>query len=410
MDRGKLFDEVWSNRARRVGASYRMSEHRLLKWCRDLHIPLPPPQYWRGRPAGLSTDDRPPLPPDPRPAPKAPMRKLFRPKGAVAKGDFRNIEATGLSQVELAAVFGVSPPRIRSWLTGKCQPIDSIAAHVRQVILALRSAVKSDALPLPPVKPRGAAETALRIRMAKKIVVAAIPRKRRKRTKKRAKPLQEPKRNDNQVSPSLSSRAASGPRNEFDYRLHLLRLGLGVDGKRLDGGTATLPTPADGGRYGSSNQELNGAPTYLVVPPLPTPANWSRNSREHNLEHPQQSSAPIHGPEQPAKAAIRLRRNQTAAIGMFEGIEAAGLSQSELAALYGVTRVTVNYWLKGHAQPHKMIEVHVRKTTAAIMAAVKAKTLPLHRYASFGLGQTGKFDPALRSRQIKKIINAQFIR
>ena len=61
----------------------------------------------------------------------------------------------------------------------------------------------------------------------------------------------------------------------------------------------------------------------------------------------------------------------------FTPIKRAGLKQIEFAALVGVSRPTVNLWVRGKMHPNRYIQKHVKDTLAAVQAAVKNGDLPL---------------------------------
>ena len=54
----------------------------------------------------------------------------------------------------------------------------------------------------------------------------------------------------------------------------------------------------------------------------------------------------------------------------------AGLSQSELANVLGVTRTTVNLWLNGKMKPHRYNEDHVRQRMDLLIEAIRSKMIP----------------------------------
>jgi len=66
---------------------------------------------------------------------------------------------------------------------------------------------------------------------------------------------------------------------------------------------------------------------------------------------------------------------------MKDILKTAKVSQAEFAKLVGVSRVTVNYWIADppKAKPHPAFESKIKKWLDAIQAAVKAKTLPVHK-------------------------------
>lgn len=62
----------------------------------------------------------------------------------------------------------------------------------------------------------------------------------------------------------------------------------------------------------------------------------------------------------------------------FSVARQAGLSQSELAAVLGVSRVTVNLWVKGKMKPHRYNVDNVRARMALLAAAIKHNLIPKH--------------------------------
>lgn len=63
----------------------------------------------------------------------------------------------------------------------------------------------------------------------------------------------------------------------------------------------------------------------------------------------------------------------------FNIIKTAGLNQAQFASLVGVSRVTVNTWIRGHFAPRAAIRHRVRTVLAAIAAAVERGLLPVPR-------------------------------
>lgn len=70
----------------------------------------------------------------------------------------------------------------------------------------------------------------------------------------------------------------------------------------------------------------------------------------------------------------------------FAVIARARLTQSEFAALAGVSRVTVNTWVKGAMNPHRFISARVGGLLADIKLASETGYLPLDT----GKGKRGK--------------------
>ncbi len=54
----------------------------------------------------------------------------------------------------------------------------------------------------------------------------------------------------------------------------------------------------------------------------------------------------------------------------------AGLSQSELANVLGVTRTTVNLWINGKMKPHRYNADNVHQRMALLTAAIDRKLIP----------------------------------
>jgi predicted transcriptional regulator len=61
----------------------------------------------------------------------------------------------------------------------------------------------------------------------------------------------------------------------------------------------------------------------------------------------------------------------------FGVIERAGITQGEVAALLGVSRVTVNKYCMGHAQPHSLISKRVGKFLALLESRLAEGKLPI---------------------------------
>lgn len=60
----------------------------------------------------------------------------------------------------------------------------------------------------------------------------------------------------------------------------------------------------------------------------------------------------------------------------FSFAKSANLTQAELAAALGVSRVTVNLWIKGKSKPHRLHAGEIKKRLALLKAAVESGTLP----------------------------------
>lgn len=61
----------------------------------------------------------------------------------------------------------------------------------------------------------------------------------------------------------------------------------------------------------------------------------------------------------------------------FAVIAAAGLTQAEFAEVAGVSRITVNSWVRGKMRPHRYIKLDVEALLVKIEAALHNKVLPL---------------------------------
>ena len=54
----------------------------------------------------------------------------------------------------------------------------------------------------------------------------------------------------------------------------------------------------------------------------------------------------------------------------------AGLTQSELAHVFGVTRTTVNLWVNGKMKPHRYNVDNVRQRMELLQTAISKKLIP----------------------------------
>lgn len=61
----------------------------------------------------------------------------------------------------------------------------------------------------------------------------------------------------------------------------------------------------------------------------------------------------------------------------MDALKNAGLTQVELAELFGVSRITINAWLKGRFNPHPLHRDRVNALTQRIERAVSQGHLPL---------------------------------
>jgi DNA-binding XRE family transcriptional regulator len=66
----------------------------------------------------------------------------------------------------------------------------------------------------------------------------------------------------------------------------------------------------------------------------------------------------------------------------FNLIATAGLMQHEFAALAGVSRVTVNLWVKGKMMPHRYIRMDTENLLDGIAAAIESNQLPIAKGVS----------------------------
>jgi transcriptional regulator with XRE-family HTH domain len=60
----------------------------------------------------------------------------------------------------------------------------------------------------------------------------------------------------------------------------------------------------------------------------------------------------------------------------FSLIAQAGLTQQDVADYLGVSRVTINYWVQGHVEPHPWIKEDVGRFLAKLKIAVDEGRLP----------------------------------
>ena len=61
----------------------------------------------------------------------------------------------------------------------------------------------------------------------------------------------------------------------------------------------------------------------------------------------------------------------------FELVTQAGLTQGEFAGLCGVDRVTINLWMNGHRQPHRLLDDRVRGVLSVLAYAIDNGFLPV---------------------------------
>lgn len=83
----------------------------------------------------------------------------------------------------------------------------------------------------------------------------------------------------------------------------------------------------------------------------------------------------------------------------FDVIARAGLTQQEFGALAGVSRVSVNTWVKGKVQPNKFIGSKIAALLGFLEAALGDEALPLQR-------SVAKVD---RAETLKLIVRACFV-
>ena len=61
----------------------------------------------------------------------------------------------------------------------------------------------------------------------------------------------------------------------------------------------------------------------------------------------------------------------------FSLIAQAGLTQQDAADYLGVSRVTINYWVQGHVEPHPWIKEDVGRFLAKLKTALDEGRLPV---------------------------------
>lgn len=61
----------------------------------------------------------------------------------------------------------------------------------------------------------------------------------------------------------------------------------------------------------------------------------------------------------------------------FTIVTRAGLTQKEFALLSGVSRVTVNLWVRGKMSPHRFIKARTAKVISTLDEAIAQGALPL---------------------------------
>ena len=60
----------------------------------------------------------------------------------------------------------------------------------------------------------------------------------------------------------------------------------------------------------------------------------------------------------------------------FSIIDRGGVTQGQFAKLVGVSRITVNTWVKGHFQPRPVVRHRVSTALRLIAKAIEAGSLP----------------------------------
>jgi len=60
-------------------------------------------------------------------------------------------------------------------------------------------------------------------------------------------------------------------------------------------------------------------------------------------------------------------------------LQAAGITQTDFAELCGVSRVTVNLWVKGKMRPHRYLREQVEVVLDQLQSALAKKRLPITR-------------------------------
>lgn len=60
----------------------------------------------------------------------------------------------------------------------------------------------------------------------------------------------------------------------------------------------------------------------------------------------------------------------------LKAVADAGLTQTELAKVLGVSRVTVNLWINGKMKPHRYNAAHVARRLELLQQAVEADLIP----------------------------------
>ena len=61
----------------------------------------------------------------------------------------------------------------------------------------------------------------------------------------------------------------------------------------------------------------------------------------------------------------------------FTIVARAGLTQKEFATLTGVSRATVNMWVRGKMKPHRYLKTKAARVVSALEKAIVDATLPL---------------------------------
>ena len=63
----------------------------------------------------------------------------------------------------------------------------------------------------------------------------------------------------------------------------------------------------------------------------------------------------------------------------FSALQTAKITQSEFASLVGVSRITINLWVRGKANPNRFIADRVTEILGAAKDALESGSLPVAR-------------------------------
>ena len=86
----------------------------------------------------------------------------------------------------------------------------------------------------------------------------------------------------------------------------------------------------------------------------------------------------------------------------FSGIALSGLTQTEFGQLCGVSRVTVNSWVRGKMSPHRFIRTKVTTMIRALNLALDAGLLPLKSPPATPTGRLAAYGRALKDAAAQK--------